>query len=528
MTRKLASVLMIVFLVATAGMVDGGDEADAQSPSASDSVSGKKLGVLPPSVAGAFYPADADKLRADIGRYLESASPPAIDGEIAAVIVPHAGYIYSGPVAAYAYKAIARQAEKWSGDGDKGLDAVFVLAFSHRGGFNGVSVYYEGSVETPLGRAAVNEKIAGEFMSLHPRLSFSQRVFQGEHSAEVQIPFLQSILPDVPIVPVIFGQQGVSNIEAVSDALVKIAEKYRILVVATSDLSHYHPYEEANALDGETVRLIVDGNPRKMVRHIDEHSGAMCGPAPVVAALSFAESRHAAPVLLKYANSGDTAGRKDAVVGYASIAFVRNESAKADKPGAGNASGAETEAEDYLSDEDKETLLRLARSSVESIVRDKKILAVEAPEGETLRANGAGFVTLKINGRLRGCVGRMEAVTPLYQTIVQMAAAAATQDRRFRPVKPEELDDIHIEISVNTPLRPVAGPEDITLGKHGVVVAKGLRQGVFLPQVADETGWSKDEFLRNLCAHKAGLEPDAYKDGARLYVFSSIVFEEEK
>ena len=489
------------------------------------SVSGEPLEALPPSVAGRFYPSDADTLRADIARYLESANPPEIEGEIVAAIVPHAGYIYSGPVAAYAYKALARQAAR------SAADAVVILAFNHRGGYPDVSVYYEGAVETPLGRKEVNEKVARKFMDSHERLSFSRRIFVGEHSAEVQIPFLQSVLPDVPIVPVMFGRQGRANVEAVVEGLEGIAKENRILVVATTDLSHYNPYEKANALDRETVDLMVEGDPQKMARYISEHSDRMCGPAPVLAVLSFAQSRGARPLLLKYANSGDTAGRKDAVVGYAALVFVKeNEPRKESKSPQTSAISAERAGEsesEYLSDDDKKTLLRLARNSLELYVREKKILTVDPPASARLRENGAAFVTLRKDGRLRGCIGSMVAEQPLHETVIRMAVAAAAHDPRFPPVSSEELEDVHIEISVNTPFRPVSGPDEIVLGKHGVVVSKGFRRGVFLPHVATETGWTKEEFLRNLCAQKAGLPPDAYKEDAKLSVFTSIVFEEE-
>jgi hypothetical protein len=344
----------------------------------------------------------------------------------------------------------------------------------------------------------------------------------------VQIPFLQTVLPDTPIVPAIFGRQGLANIEAVSAGLEKIAKDNRILVVATSDLSHYKPYEAANALDAETVAMILKGDPIGMAGYAGERQDAMCGPAPVIAVLSFAQSQGARPVLLKYANSGDTAGRKDSVVGYVSIVFVKDDKPGDDVSALEVENGVDETAEEYLTEGDKKALLELARKSVESIVRDKKLIEVDEPESKRLAENGAAFVTLHLNGRLRGCIGRMEPAAPLYETVIRMAAAAATEDPRFRPVRPDELDDIHIEVSVNTPLRPVSGPDEIVLGKHGVVVSKGVRRGVFLPQVATETGWSKEEFLSALCARKAGIAPDAYKNGASLYVFTSIVFEEKK
>jgi len=525
MNLKLASVLIgiCVFLSPTA---PGWQRHAAAEPPASFEPGDEPSAVLRPSVAGSFYPGDADVLRKDIEGYLKAAKLPEIDGEIVAAVVPHAGYIYSGPVAAHAYRAIGEQAERHKQGGGAAPEAVVILAFSHRVPYSYVSVYYKGAVKTPLGQAAVAEAIARELMDSDPRLSFSERVFSGEHSMEVQIPFLQTVLPDVPVVPVIFGRQNLENIEAVSKALEKLAEKHRILVVATTDLSHHTPYEKCNALDKETTDMILKGDPRKMAQYASENSGRMCGPAPLLSALSFAKSQGAEPVLLKYANSGDTSGKKDAVVGYAAVVFVKRGESEAGDNSAERKT--EEETEEYLTKEDRDYLLGLARRSIESVLIDRKQLVVEPPSSERLRENGAAFVTLRKDGRLCGCIGRLEAETPLYKTVIYMAAAAATQDRRFRPVRPQELDEIHVEVSVNTPLRPVSGPEEIVLGKHGVVVSKGFRQGVYLPHVATETGWSKEQFLGSLCRDKAGLAPDAYKNGAQLYVFTSIVFEEER
>ena len=513
-SRMIAALMVAAYLLAGAAWQGMAGEIGADAPD-----------VLRPSVAGSFYPATPEKLRGVIDAYVGSADIPEIEGEIVAAIVPHAGYIYSGPVAAYAYRAIGEQ-ERGRGAEARELDAVIVLGFSHRGRYPKVSVFCKGAVETPLGRAAISEAIATELMEADERLSFDRAVFAGEHSLEVQVPFIKATLPDTPLVPIMFGRQGQANVEAVSRGLEKVARDRRIIVVATTDLSHYKTYAQANSHDGETIGMILKGSGKDMARYLNGHRDSMCGPGPVLAVLTFAESQGAEPVLLKYANSGDTAGRKDAVVGYAAIVFVKKEASDSAKaPEAKNKSGVASE--EYLSEDDKAVLLDLARKAVESIVKEKKLLSVQAPAGERLRANGAAFVTLHKNGNLRGCIGRMEAAAPLYETVVRMAAAAATSDPRFRPVTVDELEDIRIEISVNTPLRPVAGYEEIVMGRHGVVVASGVRRGVFLPQVATETGWSKEEFLENLCAQKAGLRPDAYKNGARLSVFESIVFEEE-
>jgi AmmeMemoRadiSam system protein B/AmmeMemoRadiSam system protein A len=520
MKNKLV-LLLLAFLVSLGGCSQQAQDAIGAEPRSASPESVEP--VLQPSVAGAFYPANPVTLRNDIKRYLDSAKPPEVQGEAVAVIVPHAGYVYSAPVAAYAYKVLSRQATP---------EAVIVLAFDHRGRYPGVSVYPKGAVATPLGQKAVAEDIAHEFMKADPALVFTPRVFAGEHSLEVQIPFLQTVLPDVPVVPVIFGRQSSQDIETVVRALEAVAAKHHVIVVATTDLSHYNPYARAKAFDSETVGLMAGGDAGEMARYMTEHPDRMCGPAPVLAAMSFATHSGATPVLLKYANSGDTAGGKDAVVGYAAVAFVKKTGAttSVEKAEPTTSSVADESAHDseYLTGEEKRTLLRLARRSIESLVRDHTLLVVDPPESTRLREAGAAFVTLKRDGQLRGCIGSMQAVMPLYQTVIQMAAAAASRDTRFPPVRPEELDDIHIEISVNTPLTRVSGPDDIILGTHGVVVSQGSRQGVFLPQVATETGWSKEKFLSNLCMHKAGLPPDAYKNGADIFVFTSVIFEEER
>ncbi len=529
MRKFIILLFLVALLLVPACTKQGRESANAEQQAAvAEDLNAGDPGNIPASVAGSFYPADANALKEEIKGCLNAAEVPKIDGTIVAAIVPHAGYIYSAPVAAYAYKAIAANLKQHASSEKASVEAVFILAFNHRLSNPGVSVCPKGSMETPLGKKTVAEDVARQFMSTSDAFAFERALFLGEHSAEVQVPFLQSVLPDIPIVPVIFGRQNLQNIEAVSHGLDTVSNSHQIVVVATTDLSHYHPYEEAKELDKETLDVILTGNPHRAAVFLSEHPDRMCGIAPVLSVLSYAESRKATPILLKYANSGDTTGQKDAVVGYGALVFVQK-AGDVDTSQIRPAADFSKELDsDYLTKEDKEILLKIARRSLESYVQEKKVFSPPLPKSERLRENGAAFVTLTENGQLRGCIGHIEAVTPLYQTIAQMAVAAGTQDPRFPPVRPEELESIHIEISVNTPLRQVAGPEEIVLGKHGVVVSKGLRQGVFLPQVATETGWTKEEFLRNLCVHKAGLPADAYLNGARLAVFTSIVFEEEK
>ncbi len=465
------------------------------------------------SLAGSWYPRDKTELENMLKGYLNAAAPSSIDGRLFAIISPHAGYRFSAQVAAYGYKAAM----------GRNIKTVILIGFSHRKFFNGISVYNKGSFRTPIGEIAVDTALANEIIAGSPRISFNPDIFDEENSVELQIPLIQIALKGSAIVPIAFGTQDYNDAAVLALALrnaLKGREDY--LIVASTDMSHYHPYEQANSIDSHTLSLVEKMKARDLYDECMMRTSELCGIMPVVSTLLAAESLGFDNVkVLKYANSGDTYGDKDRVVGYMSVAVYK-------PAGAGTGQASEKGDKRMLNDAQRKRLLTIARESITTFVRDGKRKAFTEKDPLLTEPMGA-FVTLHEGGELRGCIGNMVGRGPLYQTVADMAIEAATDDPRFRPLSPKELDMIDVEISVLSPLRRVSSPDEIKIPGHGVIVKKGFASGVYLPQVATETGWNKSEFLTSLCAHKAGISPDAWKDPAtEMYVFTAEVFGEKE
>jgi AmmeMemoRadiSam system protein A len=266
----------------------------------------------------------------------------------------------------------------------------------------------------------------------------------------------------------------------------------------------------------------------------------LCGLMPVATAILAARSLGFDNLkILKYANSGDTSGEKGRVVGYVSAAFYKktdhagaNVSAGQPKPTAALDAGGNNTIKGgggnrMLNETQRKRLLEIAREAITSYVRDGRRASFEEDD-PVLNRNMGAFVTLHERGELRGCIGNMVGSGPLYRTVSDMAVEAATGDPRFQRLSPQEIGNIHIEISVLSPLKKVSSYKDVRIPGDGVIIRSGFRSGVYLPQVAEETGWDKIQFLTSLCAHKAGLSPDAWKDPAtEIYVFTAEVFAEK-
>jgi len=457
--------------------------------------------------AGTWYPKDQKKLDAYLDELFVQADAKAPDGKILGVISPHAGYMYSAPIAAYSFKVL--QGRK--------VDSVILLGPSHHVYFEGLCVYPDGVFETPLGNLAVNKKLATQLAEL----SFVQskkKVFSGEHSLEVQLPLVRKALGEVTIVPVLFGQVDLDQLKEFAKHLKKLSAHHNFIVVTSTDLSHYHPYREAVDIDKNTIDLIEKRDSAQLWQTRSFGKGRACGIAPVVAFLEYLRAQGADVQVLKYANSGDTAGDKRRVVGY--VSAVGYQKAKESNKG-------EDMEEFNLTKEEKLKLLDIARKTLESHLKDGKVPRFDAPLGVLAQKRGA-FVTLKKHGQLRGCIGRIVADEPLYRVISGMAIESATGDPRFPRVRLDELKDLEIEISVLSPFEEVNDLEEIEVGKHGLMIRKGFYSGLLLPQVPTEYGWDRDTFLEHLC-HKAGLPADAYKGkGVRIEKFSAVVFSEEE
>lgn len=469
-----------------------------------------------PAVAGQFYPSDPALLRQTL-KDLFSAAKPRTMKNIAAVIAPHAGYIFSGSVAASSYNQIDPEAE---------YDNIFLIASSHQVSFMGASIYNIGDYLTPLGKVPVNISLANKLIKENPVFTFNPAADRNEHSLEVQIPFLQYHLKrPFRIIPIVIGSQSPQSCKKIAEALKPYFNQRNLFVIST-DFSHYPSYTDATSTDQATCNSICSNDPDKLLGLISDYKKKdipnlatnCCGWTSVLTLLYMTAGNPSIEINpVHYMNSGDGKyGDRSKVVGYWSIIVTRTDKVKSSSPGFN------------ISREEKITLLQIARNTIESYTSDRKKPSVD-PTGFTasLLMKAGAFVTLKKNNELRGCIGRFTSDIPLYEIIQEMAIASSTQDTRFEPVQSSEVSKIEIEISVLSPMKKINSTDEIILGKHGIYIKKGWYSGTFLPQVAEETGWSKEEFLGHCARDKAGIGWDGWKD-AEIFIYEACVFSEEE
>ncbi len=454
-------------------------------------------GTRKPIVSGSFYPSDADKLSPQIDTFLQNVKRDSFpSGKILALISPHAGYVYSGQVAAHAYCLVQ----------GKDYQTVVIIGPSHRHGFKGCSIYPKGAYETPLGTLEVNEALASE-LSEATGFGYVPQVHRHEHSIEVQIPFIQKVLPSAKIVPVLMGIQSEKTITTLAKALSEVLPDKKALVIASTDLSHFFPKQKANEIDSNTASLIQSFETDSLIRKLGRGENIMCGGGPVISTLLYAQSRDEPGIeILRYADSSDVGGPQSQVVGYlAAVLYFKG-----------------PESTFRLSAGVKKELLHLASTAINHFIKEKKVIDYRTQNKDLLTKKGA-FVTLKKKGSLRGCIGFIEPVFPLYETIIRAAIYAAVQDQRFPPVRADELKDLEIEISVLTTPQRIHDPLLIKVGKHGLIISQGDHRGILLPQVPVENNWPREEFLERACL-KAGLPRNAWTSGAEIYIFEAIIF----
>jgi hypothetical protein len=458
-------------------------------------------------VAGTWYPGEANELAATVDGYLAAVRP--MDGVPQALVVPHAGYRYSGAVAAAGFKQLAGTE----------VEVAVILAADHQPPISRpISVWARGGFETPLGVVPVDEEAADRLLEIDPRFRFDPDCHAQEHPLEIEVPFLQRVLPNCKILPILMaGDADEEVIGRLAEGLLTVLSGKQWVVVASSDLSHYPPYEEAVRIDRATLGAIELGEAgavRQAIRSSLQEGvpglvTCACGEAPILVAMRTARSRGATHVtLLDYANSGDVeVMRRDQVVGYASLMFWRHEPPVLDAA-------------------QRTTLLRLARTAAEAEARSRP--EAGTPEGITdpvLRRLSAVFVTLRVEGELRGCIGQLRPDTELYLAVGEKARAAAAADPRFPSLTEAELPGLGVEISLISPLERLAEPRQFEVGKHGLAIFDQGKKGVLLPKVASERNWGRDEFLENT-ALKAGLPPHGWETGAALYRFESLEIRE--
>jgi len=469
--------------------------------------------IKDPNVAGTFYPQDPRELSSMLDAYLSEVSIERPYADIFALISPHAGYVYSGKIASYGYKSIK----------DKSYKTIVIIGPSHHYNFKGVSIYPQGSFRTPLGDVQIDSVFAQGLLNKYEDIVSKRDLFQKEHSIEVQIPFLQKVLSGFKIVPILMRDASFSTCQKLSELIkAQIGDRKDILVIASTDMYHGYDYEEADRIDALTLSMLKNMDAQGLYEGLSQNKLQLCGGYPVVTVLMLAKSLgHDKLDVLAHSNSAQITGNITKgvwTVGYSSCVI--------DNPSQGSSS--DQGEKNMLIHSQRNRLLQIARASIETYLKTGKKLDVSESDPLLLQNMGA-FVTLNEHEQLRGCIGNLVGSQPLYLTVRDMAVEAAVGDPRFSPVNREEFKNIEIEISVLSPMKRVNSPDEIQLGKHGVLVRRGANSGVFLPQVATETGWNKEEFLSNLCAHKAGLPASAWKDkSTELYIFTAEVFSEKE
>jgi hypothetical protein len=473
-----------------------------------------------PVVAGSFYPSGSDKIKSDLSGYFQSCPGPVSGVRVRAVIVPHAGYVYSGHTAAAGFAAVPPDAE---------IDNIFLIGASHRYAFEGAAVFTSGNMITPLGTVPVNKEIGNKLVKGSRWFITRDDAHRPEHSLEVQLPFIQfHFRKSITVVPILIGTHDTSVLKSVAAGL-KPWFNERNLFVISSDFSHYPSYSDACKADRLTSDAILTGDPDRFLRTINsvEASGienlatAMCGWSAGLVLMYLTEGNSGMKYRnVEYTNSGDSRyGDKEQVVGYNAI--VVEEKVTAARGGA--PAGVFT-----LTTEEQKTLLTIAREAISARLKGVKPTTVEAARlTPHLREPLGAFVTLTIDGNLRGCIGRFTSPDPLYTVVGQMAVESAFTDPRFPALTAGEYTDIHLEISVLGPMKKITDINEIIIGKHGIYIKKGLRSGTLLPQVASERGWSVTEFLGYCARDKAGIGWDGWKDkDTEIFVYEAYVFGE--
>jgi AmmeMemoRadiSam system protein B/AmmeMemoRadiSam system protein A len=469
--------------------------------------------VRPARCAGTWYPGDADVLAREVDEWLSAAATPKLDGKPIAVIAPHAGYRYSGRVAAAGYAGLRGHR----------YGRVIVLALSHRyaNAYDGVDVPPAElkAYHTPLGDVPIDQEVVA---ALRGRSGFVSNPLVGrdEHSLELQLPFLQRVLGDFRLVPLLVGRMRPESDAVAAQAITKWVTDDTLLVVST-DFTHfgpnygYQPFKEdvpdqLRKLAEQAAAPILACDFDGFAAHLERTKDTICGRGPVLLLLRVLSMGGGAQgVVTGFDTSGHMTGDWTNSVTYQSIVFTR-------RP-------------DQLNEHERQLLLQLARRTVTAVLNGEappKVDPAELPAA--LRKDGACFVTLENHGELRGCIGNMRAVGPLYQAVIVNAVSSCTRDYRFanNPVTAQELSRIDIEISYLTPMQRVKETSDIVIGRDGLYIVLGGNRGVLLPQVAYERGWTRDQFLAQTC-RKAGLPLAAWKDpAAQIYSFEAEVFGE--
>ncbi len=456
-----------------------------------------------PVVSGTFYSSDPKELIHQLESCFKEYKDHSID-DISALIVPHAGYTYSGKVAACAYSLLNRDAQ---------YDNIFIIGSSHHTAFNGASIYNKGHYKTPLGITPVNLELTEKLIQKSDYFTYNKAAHEEEHTIEVQLPFLQYQLKQLsPIVPIILGVREYEKCKNIAEILKPYFNENNLFIIST-DFSHYPSDEDARVYDKFTANAICSNKPDKLIKTLRDNEKqnisnlytSLCGWSSVLTLMHLTQEADTYRYSkVKYMTSGEAVFHDlNKVVGYQSILVQK---IKKEEP--------------VISESSKKTLLKACHKAIESYLNiDSESEAIT--DVDILNCNSA-FVSVYVSEKLRGCIGQFNSGQSLTNLVEYLAIAAAFNDSRFEIIKAEELNDLKVEISLLTPQKKINHINEIVLGKHGVTLEKDNQKGTFLPQVATRTGWNLEEFLGHLSKDKAHIGWDGWK-GADIYTFEAII-----
>ena len=453
--------------------------------------------IRPATQANRFYTGNPEELAQEVDSFLAQHQGSQQFSNLAALIVPHAGYYYSGNVAASAYMTINPK---------KTYKRIFLLGPSHSVWLDGASVNTEADYyATPLGNVKVDRETALK-LTEDSVFTYHPDAHDNEHCLEVQLPFLQRLFNESvpPIVPIIISTNDFQQLIHIANVLKPYLNDDNLFIIS-SDFSHYPSYDDAYEVDARTQRAIESGSVSHLIAAVEKNrrsgkrnlSTSACGQVPIITLLIMCNEAYDIRHLL-YQNSGDISGERDRVVGYHSFAFLHPVSSATQQP----------DSTFTLTSEDKRILKDIALTSIRDSLDGKPLAAANSSLftlHSSLKRPCGAFVSLHKQGRLRGCIGHFGEDVPLYEIVAEMARAAAFQDPRFSPVTRDELNDLDIEISVLTPMQRIESLDEFELHRHGIYIRKGYRSGTYLPQVADEVHWTKAEFVSH-CSQPTALK----------------------
>ncbi|GJQ60380.1 MAG: AmmeMemoRadiSam system protein B [Candidatus Scalindua sp. AMX11] len=477
--------------------------------------------IREPAVAGRFYPGTAVELRKQVKALLDEGRTEDVRSKPIAIISPHAGYQYSGSVAAYGYRTIVGYDYK----------RVIVIAPSHYSRYIGASILDVSYYKTPLGLVKLAQGICNNLINNPPMIGTLKNAHMREHSLETQLPFLQETIKDFELIPILVSKLNNETIDFLAEKIKPFVDEDTLIVVS-SDFTHYGPAydyvpkfkegdvkENIKKLDQGAFERILAKDLSGFIRYKQATRITACGFMPIALLLKLLPS-DAQGKLLQYDTSGNQTGNFENSVSYASIVFTRGEKRS-----------SLLDETSGLSKPEQETLLKVARETLDTYVRERRLPDLESEKHkitQKLNEKRGVFVTLNKNGNLRGCIGHIIPRKPLILAVMDNTVNSSTNDVRFGQVNEDELEEIEIDISVLSAIKKIDTPENFIPGKHGIIIRKLGASAVFLPQVATEQGWNREDTLCHLCK-KAGLPSFAWQeDDMEFFVFSAEVFHENR